>query len=649
MPNCNPARRAAGLIWPALLAGALHASADTLAPDLRARLAAAGPDQPIAVIVALAERIDPGQYRSGTRPQRRHALVAALRAQATRSQAPLIALIESQAGAPALSLWATNAIAAELPAAAIQALARHPAVQRIRLDAEVPAPEVTPAATATPEWNLDTVGAPALWALGYDGGGVVVASLDSGVDAAHPDLAPRWRGGANSWYDPNGQHATPYDKTGHGTQTMGLMVGGDAGGSQIGVAPGARWIAVKIFDDAGRGRLSRIHQGFQWLLDPDGDPASDDAPDVVNNSWGLVGPDQCNLEFQADVQLLKAAGIAVVFSAGNDGPSGNTSSSPANNPEGYAVGALDAGNNVAAFSSRGPSACDGTTYPELMAPGVAVRSADRSFGGMANYADVSGTSFAAPHVSGVLALLAQAHPGADVASLEAALVQTARDLGPAGPDPIYGHGLVDGPAAHAALAALPPPENRAPSAGNDAYSVAAGQVLSVAAPGVLANDGDPDGDPLVAQLEFSPGHGSVDLAPGGGFTYTPAPGYAGADSFGYRAWDGRLASNAASVSISVLGNQPPQAANDSASTRRNQATTIAVLANDRDPDGALDPASVAIVAAPNKGGTVAVLADGRVAYTPKTRFTGSETFKYTVRDNAGAVSNSASVTVTVTK
>ncbi len=626
-----------------LLALTLPALADALAPELRARLSAAGPGETLPVIVGLAERVDPRPYQTGDRAQRRAALIQALQAQAARTQPPILAAIQAQGGGRIRPLWAINAIAAELPAAAIEALARHPAVARIRLDAEVLEPAITPAAAATPEWNLSAVRAPELWAQGYDGTGVVVASLDTGVDAAHPDLGPRWRGGGNGWYDPNGQHATPHDASGHGTRTMGLMVGGAAGGTAIGVAPGAQWIAVKIFDDSGRSTLSRIHQGFQWLLDPDANPASDDAPDVVNNSWGLIGADQCALEFQTDVQLLRTAGIAVVFAAGNDGPSGYTSSSPANNPEGWAVGAVDAANAVAAFSSRGPSACDGSIYPELMAPGVAVKSADLSFGGLALYADVSGTSYAAPHVSGVMALLAQAHPGAEVAALEAALAQTARDLGPAGADNAYGQGLVDAVAAHETLAGAPPPANRAPLASN------AGTVLAVAAPGVLGNDSDPDGNALTARLESPPAGGALVLNADGSFSYTPNAGTA-ADSFAYRASDGGLASAAAQVSISVVQpNRPPVAVDDGASTRRNTAIRIAVLANDSDPDGNLAPASVAITAKPNKGGTASVNPDGTVNYSPKRNFTGAETFAYTVRDTLGAVSNTAGVTVTVTR
>ena len=177
--------------------------------------------------------------------------------------------------------------------------------------------------------------------------------MDTGVDASHPDLSGRYRGGTNSWYDPYGQHSSPTDINGHGTWTMGVMVGGGAGGSAVGMAPDARWIAVKIFNDRGQASVSAIHQGFQWLLDPDGNPATADAPQVVNNSWGMSSPG-CDLTFQPDVQALAAAGILPVFAAGNFGPGVGTGVSPANYPESLAVGALASGGGVLGSSSRGP-------------------------------------------------------------------------------------------------------------------------------------------------------------------------------------------------------------------------------------------------------------------------------------------------------
>jgi bacillopeptidase F len=235
---------------------------------------------------------------------------------------------------------------------------------------------------------------------------------------------------------------------------MGILVGGDSGGTAIGVAPGAQWIAVKIFNDAGEASLSDIHQGYQWLLDPDGDPDTNDAPDVVNNSWGFEqNPNECYLEFEPDVEALRAARIEVAFSGGNTGPYAPSSVSPANYTGSFAVGAVDDFLTIADFSGRGPSACDGDIYPELVAPGVNVRTADLTFGGTFpdSYITVTGTSFAAPHVSGVMSLLVEAFPCATVSDVDSALKDSAYDLGVPDADNDYGYGLIDSVAAYDVL------------------------------------------------------------------------------------------------------------------------------------------------------------------------------------------------------
>ncbi|MDH4261081.1 MAG: S8 family serine peptidase, partial [Gammaproteobacteria bacterium] len=249
------------------------------------------------------------------------------------------------------------------------------------------------------------------------------------------------------WYDPYGQHATPYDRLGHGTQGMGLIVGGESSGTVIGVAPGASWIAAKIFNDAGVASESAIHLAFQWAIDPDRNPATDDAPDVVTNSWDMSIENTCNSAFQADIDALRAADIAVVFAAGNFGPAPATSLSPANNARVVSVGSVDIDDSVSVFSSRGPSACDGSLFPKVVAPGDGLQTTDLSFGGMPLYVQVTGTSFSAPEVAGVVALLRSAVPTATAAEVEAALASTARDLGVPGPDNDSGYGLVDAVAA----------------------------------------------------------------------------------------------------------------------------------------------------------------------------------------------------------
>ncbi len=357
--------------------------------------------------------------------------------------------------------WIFNGFSLSAPAAVIQELAARPEVVSIVPEKIYPAPQpvntgtVTAVASTNP--NIVLLNAPALWAKGFTGQGVVVANMDTGVDGTHPDLVSRYRGGTNSWFDPYLQNAGPTDRagasTGHGTATMSLMVGGNASGSDIGMAPGAKWIAVKVFDNTGSATATAIHQGFQWLLDPDGNPATPDAPQVVSDSWGGINAG-CDLTFQPDLQALLAAGILPVFSAGNFGPSASSDISPGNLPEAFSVGAIDNTSTIASFSSRGPTSCgrkQSTIFPLVVAPGFNVPVA--APGGL--YTILSGTSFSAPETAGALALLLSAFPGLSPASQTSALINTAVDLGTAGPDNNFGYGQVDALAAYNNLVGLP--------------------------------------------------------------------------------------------------------------------------------------------------------------------------------------------------
>jgi bacillopeptidase F len=185
---------------------------------------------------------------------------------------------------------------------------------------------------------------------------------------------------------------------------------------------------------------------LQWFLDPDEDPETDDGPDVVNFSWGLNQfVNQCIPEFEEDLRVLRAAQIAVVIAAGNEGPNESTSISPANYAGSLAVGALDSNSKVTVFSSRGPSRCDSSIYPAVVAPGVSVKTTDLTLGGAfpKSYAAVSGTSFAAAHVSGAMAILFSVDRGATVPEVVKCLRESAQDLGDVGPDNVHGYGLVD--------------------------------------------------------------------------------------------------------------------------------------------------------------------------------------------------------------
>jgi subtilisin family serine protease len=232
---------------------------------------------------------------------------------------------------------------------------------------------------------------------------------------------------------------------------MGLMVGGSAGGSSIGVAPHAQWIAVKIFRDNDSSTSTGVIQGFEWLLDPDNNPDTDDAPHVVNNSWGFQNPG-CHPQelFRAQIQILRAAGILPVFSAGNEGPGTSTGTSPAVYPESFAVGMVNNEDIINPGSSRGPSSCGGEVdaiFPEITAPGVNTRTTDRVGYTSSHF----GTSVAAPHVTAGMALLLQAFPALTPEQQAAALTSTTLDLGIPGPDNSYGYGRLDLLAAYRCL------------------------------------------------------------------------------------------------------------------------------------------------------------------------------------------------------
>lgn len=522
----------------------------TLTPELQDVLAVTGKGELVPVIIHLAHQVDPGHYKKEkNKAVRRSTLVRDLIARKNKSQKKILRFLKKNKVRHPKSFWIMNGIAAELPPHLIEVLAGWPEISRISLDSLLTVPEVMPAAAVAPEWNIDMINAPKLWNIGIDGSGIVVGAMDTGVDYFHSDIGPKWRGGANSWFDTSGEHETPYDADGHGTGVMGLIVGGDSGGSFIGVAPGAQWIGVKIFDDSGVSSVSKIHQAFQWFLDPDGDPTTDDAPDIVNCSWYLQGTENyCNTEFSQDIDVLKTADIPVVFAGGNSGPSPYSSVSPANDPQSLAVGAVDNSMYIADFSSRGPSACGGDFFPELTAPGVNVTTADRTFGGVfpSSYTSVSGTSFAAPHVTGAAALLMSAIPDLNVTDLEAALKLSTQELGTPGPDNDFGYGLVDAWAAYLALTEVP----AAPVAMDDSYMVNEGEDLIIAAPGVLANDMDANGDQLTAILESSAAMGSLSFNPDGSFQYSPNSGVT-QDSFTYTAFDGTLSSPPATVHITI--------------------------------------------------------------------------------------------------
>jgi serine protease AprX len=425
-------------------------------PVLQATLAAAPPDAQLTFLIRLKDKADMRRGRTGTREQRQREVITELRAKAAVTQGSIrlnLDILGRQSRVTNIRpLWVLNAVSVTATPDVFAAIANRPDVESMTPD-DI---SIVTVASSSLTSTMGTLSAEVtqssnMWNLGYTGQGVVVADLDTGVDLSHPDLTSKWRGGTNSWYDPYGQHpTTPTDFSGHGTATTGTIVAGGGSGATLGSAPDAKWIAARVFNDAGRATATAIHLALQWALDPDNNPTTADAPAIINNSWSFGNPG-CNLEFQPDLQALRSAGIIPVFAAGNSGPGGNTSVSPANYPEALAVGVTDTTDVVDSMSANGPSSCGETTttYPDLVAPGMNIVSTDL----YATYGSWSGTSMSAPSVSGALALLmsAQVAPDADV---QAALLDTAADLGAVGPDNVYGRGRINTLAAYHRLRQL---------------------------------------------------------------------------------------------------------------------------------------------------------------------------------------------------
>jgi subtilisin family serine protease len=268
----------------------------------------------------------------------------------------------------------------------------------------------TQAAPATPQWNLTSIGAARVVSeLKVTGSGITVGSSDSGVDGTHPALAATFRGGDDSWYDPWDATRSPVDGVGHGTHTLASAVGSQ----NVGVAPGASWTGC-VNLDRNLGDPAHYLDCMQFMFapfPPGGDPFTQGrpgrAPQVLTNSWGCPDIEGCDRgALRSATAAFAAAGTFFVAAAGNSGPGCATVVDPPSlYPDVLTVGAVNERGWTADFSSRGP-APGGAAKPDLMAPGANVLSALPGGG----YGEMSGTSMAAPHVAGVVALMWSAQP-----------------------------------------------------------------------------------------------------------------------------------------------------------------------------------------------------------------------------------------------
>jgi hypothetical protein len=380
----------------------LASSLDKISPRVLAATADGGQTD---FLVVLAEQANiSSAYTLPTKKARGRWIFETLWETAHRSQASLRVRLDAL-GISYRSFYIINLIHVEIgDRALVDALAGRSDVARIeanpRIQNIIPQPESIPEELAPDaiEWNISLVGAPDVWAMGHTGQSIVVGGQDTGYDWDHPALINQYRGweGASADHDYNWHDAIhsgggvcgpdspqPCDDDGHGTHTMGTVVGDDGGANRIGMAPGARWIGCRNMNQ-GIGTPATYLECLEFFLAPypvAGDPGQgnpDMAPDVTNNSWTCPPSEGCSwATLQAAFEAQRAAGIMTVVAAGNEGSFCSTvTDPPAIYDASYTVGATTSNDNIASFSSRGPVTVDGSgrLKPDVSAPGVSIRS-----------------------------------------------------------------------------------------------------------------------------------------------------------------------------------------------------------------------------------------------------------------------------------
>jgi serine protease AprX len=448
-------------------------------PDLTQKMAGYSEEELIPIIIVMAEQLDTDYFLLNTKnlskKKRRGSAISQLKSVAQTTQVQLLKYLqdmEKKGGVEKIgSLWITNSIGVKSTKRAIEQISQMQGIGAICFDPpfELIDNQKIQGYPAEPDravvWNVEKINAPGVWQDGYTGKGIVIGLLDSGVNYNHTDLIDHmWDGSSLGFphhgYDFSNNDNDPMDDDGHGTHVAGTVAGDGTSGTQTGVAPDALIMVLKI--DPGTGYT--FMQGVQFAINYNADILT------CSGGWEYLISSSGNWA-RVLGQGVYAAGVVWCCAAGNGGNGGGSHKNvprdiivpacvpaPWYAPNGgnnsvMAVGATDASDVIADFSSWGPTYWDNSVYddypyppgllkPDVSAPGVNITSLDYA----SNNGYVSGwdgTSMACPHLAGTIALLLEKNPYLTPRQIDSIIEVTSIELGPAGRDSLYGAGRID--------------------------------------------------------------------------------------------------------------------------------------------------------------------------------------------------------------
>ncbi len=450
-----------------------------ISPSLQEHLTKAQAEQKLPVHIVLKEQFDKDLLNSLVdgmpKVQRRVEVARILKEFSAEQQAGVLRYLATTDAENVQSFWVVNAVYCEATPAVVQHLSERPEVSYVDYDRvycpDLPEPAQDGGGSEEITWGVDKINAPAVWALGYRGQGVVCGHIDTGCDYTHPDLAD------HLWTDPNYPHHgwdfenndnDPTDGNGHGTHTSGTVAGDGTNGTQTGVAPEAQIMICRVQNAVDTAGQRQMWDAVQFCVSPPLSPSHGADLYTMSMGWRISwGPDQSTWRTLAD--NVNAAGLSQIVAAGNerqwDTPP-NACRCPGNVPPPWwnpqntgtgtlsgivSIGATDATDAIATFSSPGPVTWSsvapfndyayppGLTRPDVSAPGVNVKSC--AIGG--GYQNMDGTSMATPHVAGTVCLMLSKNPNLMPEEVDSILEITAVDRGAVGKDNDFGAGRID--------------------------------------------------------------------------------------------------------------------------------------------------------------------------------------------------------------